>query len=349
MNTFSKKRIEWVDIFRGIVILLVVWAHMVQSGDSAYHKRFIRLTYLIVYSFHMPAFFFISGYMFKAKGQRFSSFIWHKITRLLFPAYCFIVLLSIYDLAYGKVSFSDYTNPINICRTFLFMNNAKFTYWFIGALFAIECFMYFVVKLKGVRRWFICIFTFCVGILFQRTLNIPLPFCLTSSAIIAPLFLLGYEFNQNGWTPSWFISIKHQPYLTVLLAIILLVTNIKDQKYIGVYNANIGNPITYLIKSASGIIILVVISGLIDSIKKKRHQWLRRVLILLGSNTLYIYFLNWRGIGFAQLALYRLHITNKTVGDLTCLAFSLIATYTLASLADETRKALSKRVLSHND
>lgn len=39
-------RIEWVDIAKGIGMLLVVWAHIHDSGDLC----------IIIYSFHMPLF-----------------------------------------------------------------------------------------------------------------------------------------------------------------------------------------------------------------------------------------------------------------------------------------------------
>lgn len=48
----GKKRIEWVDIAKGIAILLMVIGHEVPSG----------LLYVFIFSFHMPLFFIISGY-----------------------------------------------------------------------------------------------------------------------------------------------------------------------------------------------------------------------------------------------------------------------------------------------
>lgn len=46
-------RVEWVDVAKGIGIILVVLGHN-QSPD--YIIKFI-------YSFHMPLFFFLSGYL----------------------------------------------------------------------------------------------------------------------------------------------------------------------------------------------------------------------------------------------------------------------------------------------
>lgn len=48
----------WADALRGILIILVVIGHALQYGD--YENR---LSWNIIYSFHMAAFFVISGYV----------------------------------------------------------------------------------------------------------------------------------------------------------------------------------------------------------------------------------------------------------------------------------------------
>ena len=50
----NKKRIEWVDIAKGIGIFLMVMGH---TGIPRIGNQWI-------YSFHMPLFFFISGFLF---------------------------------------------------------------------------------------------------------------------------------------------------------------------------------------------------------------------------------------------------------------------------------------------
>lgn len=49
------KRIEWVDIAKGIAIMLVVFAHTIMYGNTGPILR------AIIYSFHMPFFFIMSG------------------------------------------------------------------------------------------------------------------------------------------------------------------------------------------------------------------------------------------------------------------------------------------------
>lgn len=52
-----KSRNEYIDIAKGIAIFLVVWGHVIKytlpTGNDIYN---------LIYSFHMPVFFCISGY-----------------------------------------------------------------------------------------------------------------------------------------------------------------------------------------------------------------------------------------------------------------------------------------------
>ena len=55
----EESRIRWLDAARGYGILLVIFAHVDYS--------FLRG---IIYTFHMPLFFFLSGYVFEREDQK---------------------------------------------------------------------------------------------------------------------------------------------------------------------------------------------------------------------------------------------------------------------------------------
>lgn len=60
------QRYEYIDIAKGIGILLVVWAHILLVGVS--HR--------VIYAFHMPLFFMISGMLFRReKYNNFCDFL----------------------------------------------------------------------------------------------------------------------------------------------------------------------------------------------------------------------------------------------------------------------------------
>jgi len=54
MAISDNKRVDWIDVARGIAILLVIIGHTVP---------FESFTRVIIYSMHMPIFFILSGYI----------------------------------------------------------------------------------------------------------------------------------------------------------------------------------------------------------------------------------------------------------------------------------------------
>ena len=74
-NSYNS-RIETLDIYKGLLIFLVVWGHfMMLLIDREYPVA--RRLFLLIYSFHMPAFIFLSGYFYygswKKRGTVFKS------------------------------------------------------------------------------------------------------------------------------------------------------------------------------------------------------------------------------------------------------------------------------------
>jgi fucose 4-O-acetylase-like acetyltransferase len=91
------KRIDWVDYGKGIGIILVVYGHLLSSGYHAGLKipeHFFALSDSIIYSFHMPFFFFLSGLFvessFRKRGAR--SYLIDKLTRIAYPYFVWSIL-----------------------------------------------------------------------------------------------------------------------------------------------------------------------------------------------------------------------------------------------------------------
>lgn len=76
------QRVSWVDVCRGIAILFVMYAHMLPSDSYRY----------IFYAFHMPLFFFLSGFVFKEQFGSFWSLIKKSFKTILLPYFMFAVL-----------------------------------------------------------------------------------------------------------------------------------------------------------------------------------------------------------------------------------------------------------------
>ncbi len=77
------KRLEWVDIAKGIGIFLMVMGH---SGIP-------RFIHDCIYSFHMPFFFILSGYFFLTEKYTFVELINRKVKTILLPYFVFSVMI----------------------------------------------------------------------------------------------------------------------------------------------------------------------------------------------------------------------------------------------------------------
>ena len=84
-STALRKRVPYVDIARGIGIILVVIGHNDFSLIAPFAHK-------LIYSFHMPMFFFISGMFFKP-DLPFLNFLKNRFHRVLKPFLAILVLI----------------------------------------------------------------------------------------------------------------------------------------------------------------------------------------------------------------------------------------------------------------
>ncbi|WP_195202481.1 acyltransferase family protein [Phocaeicola massiliensis] len=82
IKTHSLSRIDWIDIAKGIGIFLMVMGH----------TSIPKLGGHWIYSFHMPLFFFLSGFLFQSGKYSWSQFIKRKVRTMVVPYFFFVVL-----------------------------------------------------------------------------------------------------------------------------------------------------------------------------------------------------------------------------------------------------------------
>ena len=147
-------RLDYIDVAKGIGILLVVWAHILVVGPS--HQ--------LIYAFHMPLFFFVSGLLFNSgKYPSFVSFVKIRAKRLLLPyvIYSIVTWMIWAGFRYLRGDAVDsYWMPL--LQTFIAQGSGAYivhnsALWFIPCLFAVEVLYYFVRKAKGFFPLLICI------------------------------------------------------------------------------------------------------------------------------------------------------------------------------------------------
>lgn len=78
-----KKRVQWIDMAKGIGLILVMYGH-IQFRPYPF--------YVWLCSFHMPLFFFLAGITFQVRQEeKFFSFFKKKVKALLIPYMIFSI------------------------------------------------------------------------------------------------------------------------------------------------------------------------------------------------------------------------------------------------------------------
>jgi fucose 4-O-acetylase-like acetyltransferase len=206
-GTAVSKRVQYVDIAKGIGIILVVMGH----NDFALISPF---AHKLIYSFHMPMFFFMSGMFFKPDVP-FWTFLWNRFNRILKPFFSILLLIYFASLSFSKISI------VIVSRRLLKAMYGSGSYidwvqlWFLPHLFAVSLFAYFFFKaVKRIHpvqlRWVILTIIYIVGVLSMKLfwpfeLNIlgttltlyGLPYGVDMVIVSGFFFIVGYEVNRN--------------------------------------------------------------------------------------------------------------------------------------------------------
>ncbi|MBU3111029.1 acyltransferase family protein [Clostridium lacusfryxellense] len=133
----TDKKISWIDISKGIAMLLVILGH---TGVPVKINNYI-------YSFHMPLFFFLSGYLFKInKYHSFIKFLIAKIKSLVVPYFAF----AIFDYIINIFT-NNYHAPANFFNALKLISYGNINYmptalWFLPCLFVVEIAFYLISK-----------------------------------------------------------------------------------------------------------------------------------------------------------------------------------------------------------
>lgn len=87
-DTSFTDRAKWIDILKGIAIFFVVLGH------SPYLSHLPSKVFNVIFSFHMPLFFFIAGYLFYP-GQPLSELLRKRLNSLLKPFAFTVIVISL--------------------------------------------------------------------------------------------------------------------------------------------------------------------------------------------------------------------------------------------------------------
>jgi acyltransferase len=240
-----------------------------------------------IYTFHMPLFFFLSGYLFSLnKSQNVKTFLAKKTKTLILPYLCFSLIAYLWFVFLFIIRQVDYDhNPLlPILGSFIATRKSFWTVhtgalWFMNCLLFTEVLFYFLCKAGRTKKSiFLGLVSLSViGCLYNKMVGKPLPWSIDISLISVGFYGLGFFYKE--------FKMKLERYLTLNTFIVFLITNmvtgylnfVNSGERVDFYDSSLGNIILFYLSALSGIGMFVIL------IKQMKQS---KILQYIGENSL---------------------------------------------------------------
>ena len=281
----KKEYFEWLNIARGIGIFLVIVGHAI--ADTFGRKNFISGTiFNLIYSFHMPLFFFISGFLsYKifnvTKKEQKKEFILKKIVRLLVPYFFIGIIYMILDLFLAK--YESLPTSDNVILNLFLGTNPNFQLWTLYTLFMCSLLTCLLNKLK-VKDIFIL-----SCLMFILSLFVKCPASFVNDTLRSYIyFVIGIIVNKNLEKIKNFITSNGKNKaknvaIVILIVVLFLIGNVIRNVS---QNSTIIRQGIVLITAITGIFLTILVSIFIE---KKNNSLINKITNTIGKYGMDIY------------------------------------------------------------
>lgn len=265
------ERVEWIDVYKGIGIILVVVGHVC----TGWFRDFI-------YTFHMPLFFFISGYLYRQVS--FGLFFSKKFRQLLIPYAAFLVSLMAPYIVY-KLYIGDFTGVIELLRSAVlggrWLTGWYSVFWFMTCLFFTQqIFNAVQLRCNSERVYLLVLISLAISYLnMYQYPELKVLLSLNTVFVAIPIFYLGTLYQKKRIELNWL-------WVVVVLAIITIIfSNYRSEFDVDYKNAKYGFPIIALIMAVGMTAVIIFLSEALAKI-----SLVREILSYFGAASMTIFF-----------------------------------------------------------
>lgn len=195
------ERILFLDIARGLCIILVVIGHYMPDYSPAWYAAL----HDVIYRFHMPLFMFVSGCVYVAtlRSQSYWKFLSRKVHRLMLPY--ITTSLIVVTIKLGTQHLAYVEKPVGLLSyaKIFCLPEAGYFLWFIWALW----WMFVIIPLFNTPKKRLGLFLASVIIHFLP-LSFGGLFCLNEAKTMLVWFMLGVVMFDHQVLRQWMSSLR---------------------------------------------------------------------------------------------------------------------------------------------
>lgn len=270
-----EKHINWIDYGKAIGIFLVVFAH---TDLFTPFKNGI-------YTFLMPLFFFISGYLFSyERNPVYKDFAGKRFRQLIIPYIWINIITYLIWFFIGRKVGADAADAIPWYDPLInaLLGNGKqmvhdIPIWFLVCLFLVENFYYLIFK-KVKRQWIALICLVVFAFLNYTFSPFHLPFSANTAIVGIIFYTVGNMLHKTGWEllsrPKWMLTV-----VSLLVVGFVTYQNGRIAMYMNYYN----NFFWFLIGGLAGIVLIINLSNYLTCWFGKR-----KLIVYIAKNTIII-------------------------------------------------------------
>jgi fucose 4-O-acetylase-like acetyltransferase len=205
VNMKNNSRNYFIDMLKGIAVFLMMWGHCIQYCVAGSNVDFFEnYMFKFIYSFHMPLFMLISGYLFyySFSKRNLKELLVHRTQALLQP----IIFCSIFNYFVTTALFGIIKGDFSVIFNGGWLNNLS-SLWFLWSVLAAS--LVVAIVCKTYNKLYIQIILLIVAIpiiaIFpNRDMNL----------YMYPYFLLGFYFcKYKEVLPKIFYKLKYASLL----------------------------------------------------------------------------------------------------------------------------------------
>lgn len=253
----KKSRNTYLDIVKGVAMLLVVCGHSIQYGNGVSYldseQYFDNWLYKFIYTFHMPLFMLVSGYLFCYSINKYdtATLLKNKFRGLLLPIFSFGVIVWFVPIIKWIAGNGVEGVPCKFF-SFVFLN---YHLWFLWSVLLNSIITILVHKLNDPLYIYVVIW-FLLMLIPEQCLH-------GLYSWTYPFFVMGYIANKASLPMKFQVNIRNICFLSLLYVVLLLFFDKDSYAYISGQFILREDGIYYLYQNAYRFLIGLTGSALI--------------------------------------------------------------------------------------